>query len=497
MTDTRTLLNRIAEFRKRIEAMPRLIAPDSPTPVPGSIRLPQSDELSAKIEAGSRNQAILEQSLKQLAGTEEQIAAPSRLCGRARRSLQELQGLVARLRAVAEDPLLAGPPADEDGQVREGDPLVVHYRETVALTEAGVRYVLAFPDNATEQLRLCEGLEAMLEAALRRFGLLVSALEGRRADVARMDQLARFLSALDQSDAPIDPEPLYQIVNELMTEEAGKPMRFLYVAPDATQAYLGGDALPAPARFIAAHAINCGKIAVRALRNDNDWRGRLHEVVLAVLLQDVGMLRVDPVVLKQPKPLNVEQRRYIEAHSRYGAELVLNRMPMLGGLMEAIAAHHERSDGTGYPMGLKHAQISPLGRMTAVIDIYCALNAPRPHRPAYDPRSALTEVMLLADSNKLDRISAEKLLALGFYPTGTVVELTDGSTGVVLNTRDPRQALALANRPMMSLLADEKGNAYPTPRFVDLAESQTLSVVRALTQVERVNRIGRPYPEFV
>ncbi len=497
MTDTRTLLNRIAEFRKRIEAMPRLIAPDAPTPIPDTVKIPMGDALPAKVAAGSRNQAILEQSLRQLAGAEKQIAAPTRLCNRARRLLMDAQGLVTRLRSVADDPLLAGSPADDEGQVSEGDPLVVHYRETAALTEASVRYALSFPDTATEQMRLCEGLETMLEAAHRRFGLLAGALESHRADASRVDQLAGFLTALDQSDGPLDPEPLYDIVHGLMTQEAAKPLRFLYVPPGVSQAYLGGPALPPPARFVAAHALNCAQVISRALRNDADWRGKLHEVVLAALLQDAGMLRVDPAVLQQPKPFTAEQKRYLEAHARHGAELVMTKMPMLGGLAEAVAAHHERSDGTGYPLGLKHAQVSPLGRMVAVADVYAALNAPRPHRAAYDPRAALTEVMLLADSGKLDRPSAEKLLALGFYPTGTVVELNDGSTGVVLNTRDPRQTLALANKPMMSLLADEGGHAYPTPRFVDLADSDTLSVTRALTKHERVKRLGRPYPEFV
>lgn len=496
MTDTRTLLNRIAEFRKRIEAMPRLIAPDAPTPIPDTIKIP-AEALTQKVAAGSRNQAILQQSLKQLAGAEEQIAAPTQLCNRARRLLMEAQGLVTRLRAVADDSLLAGPPADDDGQARDGDPLVVHYRETAALTEASVRYALSFPDSATEQMRLCEGLETMLEAAHRRFGLLAGALESHRADAARIDRLAGFLAALDHADGTLDPEPLYAIAHDLMTQESGRPMRFLYAAPGVSQAHLGGPALPPPARFVAAHSLNCAQVVARVLRNDVDWRGKLHEVVLACLLQDAGMLRVDPAVLQQPKPFTAEQRRYLEAHARYGAEVVMNRLPMLGGLVEAIAAHHERADGTGYPLGLKHAQVSPLGRMVAVADVYAALNAPRPHRAAYDPRAALTEVMLLADSGKLDRPSAEKLLVLGFYPTGTVVELTDGSTGVVLNTRDPRQALALANKPMMSLLADEGGHAYPTPRFMDLADSDTLTVVRALTKHERVKRLGRPYPEFV
>src|SRR5205085_1779080 len=111
----------------------------------------------------------------------------------------------------------------------------------------------------------------------------------------------------------------------------------------------------------------------------------------AALLKDVGMLSVPAEVLARPTLLTDEQKRLVESHGRIGAELVAKHLPSTAALCEAIAGHHERLDGTGYPAGLRQGQIGPLPRLLAVADVYTALCCPRPCRPALDPRTALTE----------------------------------------------------------------------------------------------------------
>lgn len=488
MTDTRALLNRIADFRRRLDAMPRLNpGPAVAQPIPIPVPEPQA-------QAGSRTQDLIGQSLRHLNRAGE--PAPTVLTNRTRRLLTEAQGLVNRLKAVADDPLLAGPPPDTDGTVEAADPLAVHYRETAALTEAVVRYALTFPEAAADQTRLCEGLEGMVDAARRRFALLAGAVERRRADALGIDVLARFLTALAHGTGTVDPGPLVELVHTLVAEEAGRPLRFLAAGPLATQAHLGGPDFPAPARFVAAHGLNCAKVVVRLVRTNAEWRGRELEPVLAALLHDVGMLRVDPHVLAHAGPLAASQKRAVEVHARAGAEIIADRLPMLAGLAEVAVAHHERPDGTGYPHGSKGEQISPLARWIAAADTYAAMCAPRPHRPAFDPRTALADTLVAADRGHLDRTAADHLLALGFYPAGTVVELADGTTGLVLTPRDPRVSPQQAARPFVAVLADAEGRALPNPRYVDVAATAG-GVVRSLDALERWKRLGRAYPEVV
>jgi HD-GYP domain-containing protein (c-di-GMP phosphodiesterase class II) len=495
VSDTRSLLNRIAEFRKRLDAMPRLVPEPlrevGPMSVISQVNVPEQTQLE-RVEAGSRTQAVLEYSLRQLAGVEEPtIGVP--LTHRARRLLADAQGLVARLRAFSEDPLLAGPPADSEG-LADLDPVVLHYRETTALVEAAVRFAGSFPVEATDQMRLCDGLEAMLDAARRRLAQLAHAIESRRADVERIDALSRFLVALADG-GPLDPAPLIELATSVYESEPGRPLRFLYADPFATRAHLGGPAYREPARFVACHSLNCAFVVARLVKHEPQWRDDPLPPILAALVHDVGMLQVEPATLAHPGPLGDNAKRAVEAHCRIGAEWVVRKMPGLSGLADPIAAHHETLDGVGYPMGLKGQQLSPMARLLAVVDVYAAMNAPRPYRPSFDPRTAMTEVLLLADRGKLDRYAAEKLLPLGFHPNGTVVELSDGSAGVVVTNHDPRSGTAFA-KPVVALLLDKEGRVLPSPRHVDLAESSIGGIVRALTAEERRRKLARFYPEW-
>jgi hypothetical protein len=486
-------LNRIAEFRKRLDAMPRLVPAIAPPPDPHPT--PALEPESTNAEAGSRTQAILEYSLRQLGGTTE--FNPPALTSRARRLLADAQGLVGRLRVLADDPLLAGPPPTLDGVAGPADPLAVHYRETAALTEAAVRYALTFPESAADQARLCEGMEAMLDAAHRRFGLLATALERRRVDEGRLTTLATFLQAIGEADGLIDPAPVVDLAEALLAEGVGRPLRFLAASAEESQAYLGGTTHPAPGRFVAAHSLNCAAVLARLVQNDPGWRPLARDVVLAGLLHDVGMLRVDPVLLSHAGPWDQGQRRSMEGHARAGAERILTGLPGLCEVADAVAAHHERADGTGYPAGRMGEQISPLARLLAAADVYAAMCAIRPHRPGIDPRAALTDVLLMAERGRLERYAAEKLLALGLYPTGTVVELADGATAVVLAPHDPRAALHAAAKPLVAVLADAEGRPLANPRFIDLAAAGGGPVIRTLEPMDRLRRLGRSHPEWV
>ena len=116
------------------------------------------------------------------------------------------------------------------------------------------------------------------------------------------------------------------------------------------------------------------------------------------------------------------------------AEIAARLRPDAVWLAQAIAEHHERLDGTGYPAGLRGGQMSSLSRLLAVCDVYAASCTARPYRKAKETRTALTDVLLMAGNGVLDRDHAERLLELSFYPVGSAVETTDGSLGLVTAT---------------------------------------------------------------
>ncbi len=218
--------------------------------------------------------------------------------------------------------------------------------------------------------------------------------------------------------------------------------------------------------------------------------------MLAALLHDVGMLGVPGEVLARADKLDRDARRLVEAHCVVGAQMVGSLFPDLPWLGEAVAGHHERLDGTGYPDGLKGLRIRALPRLLAVCDVYAALCCPRPHRPAVSTRTAMADTLLLAEHGQLDHHHAECLLSLSFYPVGSVVELADGGLGVVVATPGPGQDVNSPARPVVALLTDPQGETLARPHHLDLSHSQRHSIVRSLSSGERVETLGRRFPQW-
>jgi HD-GYP domain-containing protein (c-di-GMP phosphodiesterase class II) len=482
MTETQTLLGKIAALRQRLEQAQGLAneAGSEAAALLGGDggRL---EVLRRKAEAGAEHDALVDASLRPLAADAAPAKVlPAQLTARARRVVERGRELLDRLRPLADHLELDSPPAQHPA----ADPLARLYRETAAMTDSTLRMVQAFPDAPSAQLKLCEGLEAILSDVARRLGVLSSAVAQRRLWSERLESLAGLLAALANGGAA-DIEPFRALAEALVAEaQEALPLRF--------------QAAPArePARFAAAHGLTVAQVVARLARHDPELRPRSAEAVLAALLHDAGMVRVPAAVLAQPGPLDDAGRRAVEAHTRIGADLMRRLLPEAAWLAEAAAAHHERLDGTGYPGGLREAQVSSLARLLAVCDTYAALCCPRPHRPARETRTALTDTLLLAESGALDRGHAERLLRLSFYPVGSAVELADGSLGVVVATHPGRRDLSAPARPVVALLTDAERRPLPAPLPLDLAESDSHSVVRSLAPAERRELLGGHYPEW-
>src|ERR1051326_1391384 len=265
----------------------------------------------------------------------------------------------------------------------------------------------------------------------------------------------------------------------------GVPLRVLHAPPEN------------PPQYVACHSLNVARVMARVLRHQPEMRDRRALAIVAALIHDAGMIEVPVEILAQAGPLTDAQKRVVEAHCRRGAELAEKLLPSGTWLRTAVVAHHERLDGTGYPSGLQNERVDALTRLLTVCDVYAAMCAPRPHRPAHDPRQAITGVLELADNGIVDRHHAERLLHLGFYPVGTVVELADGALACVVACHTRMATLQAPARPVIMVLTDGNRHLLPVPHFVDLSQTEGQSIVRALPQSERIDCLGYRYPQWI
>jgi len=113
---------------------------------------------------------------------------------------------------------------------------------------------------------------------------------------------------------------------------------------------------------------------------------------IAGLLHDVGNIGVPDTLLQKPGRLSVGEFDIVKHHVEL-SELILKEVPNLGEVVDAVGAHHERFDGTGYPRGLRGDQIPRLGRILAVADAYSAMTTDRPYRKAMPHEEAKGELL--------------------------------------------------------------------------------------------------------
>lgn len=503
MTDTRGLLNRIAALRQRMETAHTRLAPLADAAGNGPTERVQ--HLEGQVEAGLRYSALLDGSFRQLQETDEvgteNIGLPRQLTSRARRLLVTGQQLLAQLRGLSDSfPLESrvGPgeivPLGMWPGIEPTDPLAVRYRETVAMLDTAMRTVQAYPDSPGAQLRLCEGLEGVLNVVTERSAALHAAVAERKKHASRIEGLAELLLAL-AAGKPMEQRDFIVMAEAILADvEQGLPMRFYAVEPlaDVASPHVGTWHV----RAVACHCLTVAGVIARLIRHEPDLRAGPVEPVLAGLVHDVGMLRIPAAIYAHPGPLDESQRRTLESHTRLGADAVAKVWPGAGWLADACLGHHERHDGTGYPAGMRQMQNAPLVRFLAVCDMYAALCTPRPHRPAREPRTALTDTLLLAEKGALDRNYAERLLQLSFYPVGSVVELADGSLALVIATGAGKPDLLVPSRPVIALLADEQGGWLPAPRHINLAECDDRTIVRSIGDTDRRRLLGKRYPEM-
>jgi putative two-component system response regulator len=178
------------------------------------------------------------------------------------------------------------------------------------------------------------------------------------------------------------------------------------------------------------HIVRMGFLAgalARRLGMPPAWARLLRE---AAPMHDIGKIGIPDAVLKKPGAFTPEERAQMNRHAEMGAQILgQSRIPLFQLAAEVALTHHERWDGSGYPVGIAGAAIPLSGRIVAVVDYFDALTMDRCYRPAF------------ADATALDMLRAERGRA--FDPD--VVDTFIASADEMIAVRD------LVNREKLDL----------------------------------------------
>jgi putative nucleotidyltransferase with HDIG domain len=120
------------------------------------------------------------------------------------------------------------------------------------------------------------------------------------------------------------------------------------------------------AALLLADALHLSDESLRALR-------------IAGLLHDIGKIGIPDQILKKPGKLTAEEYAIMKQHVQL-SEMMIKNIPYLNDVLDAVAHHHERYDGHGYPYQKIGDEIPLLGRIMALADAFSAMSLDRPYR---------------------------------------------------------------------------------------------------------------------
>ncbi len=229
--------------------------------------------------------------------------------------------------------------------------------------------------------------------------------------------------------------------------------------------------------YLPSHALHLAILAASAGMTLRRSHEEVFELALAGLLARVGMLRVQEAVQEKPGPLS--QAEMAEARRAPAFGLALLRKIDWLPVRVVIAAYQcmERADGSGYPQGIARERIHRHASVVAVADVYDALLAARPYRPATLPYRAMETVLRLVREGKLDDRAVRALLdTLSLFPLGSWVEVSDRRIARVVAANRGEHT-----RPVVTALYAEDGSATG-PERIDLSVQRDLTIVRAVAR---------------
>ncbi len=167
------------------------------------------------------------------------------------------------------------------------------------------------------------------------------------------------------------------------------------------------------------------------------WMGlkgqNLRDLIFAGLMHDIGKSQVPPEILNKPGKLSADEMEIMKRHTIQGYYLLkeVPRTPLV--IMWSVLQHHERMDGSGYPLHLRGSNIHEFARIISVADVYDAMTSDRVYRRRTTPYHVV-EALFRQMFNVLDPVVCSKFLYhVKDFMTGNVVMLSDGRQAEIVH----------------------------------------------------------------
>jgi len=192
-------------------------------------------------------------------------------------------------------------------------------------------------------------------------------------------------------------------------------------------------------------------------------RRDLCSLAIGGMLFDIGKLRLGDDILNADRQLTDKEMLIMKRHVEVGLSILQGAGLSDPDIIDFIANHHERHDGSGYPQGLAGDLIPVFGRIAGVVDCYNAITSSRRYASTRSPAEAINQLYKLKGVHFNEDLIDEFIQAIGVYPVGAMVELSTGEVAIVAAQSSSRRL-----RPIVVMLLDSEKNPCRGGHYINL-----------------------------
>lgn len=232
--------------------------------------------------------------------------------------------------------------------------------------------------------------------------------------------------------------------------------------------------------YLYRHSLSSSVWAIGMARHLGMPRDAVETVGLGAMLLDVGKTKLPRELLVKPDRLTDEEMVIARQHVEHGMK-ILDETPGLNNQVKImLQTHHERHDGSGYPQGLAGQDIPVMGRIAGLVDYYDAVTSKRPYAEAMSSYDCLREMNKMADVAFQKEMVEQFIQSVGFFPPGTLVQLSDQSIAIVV-----AQNRRFRLKPEVMVVMDPEHNACSDFLLVDLQMEVNSAYTEKLLYIDK------------
>ncbi len=196
------------------------------------------------------------------------------------------------------------------------------------------------------------------------------------------------------------------------------------------------------------------------------WLGyneeQLSDLAQASLLFDIGKLKIPEFILNKPNKTREEEFDIVKKHAQFGYSILLKTEGVTNNIKYSALQHHERLDGSGYPLRLKAGQIHEFAKIIMVCDIFDAMTNKRPYKERTSPFEAAEYIHWNAGKTLDSKIVYIFLKNLSVFYTGKEVKLSTGEIGRIIYVD-----VNFPTRPVIQV----------NDKFIDLVKEKDIQII--------------------